>query len=363
MARFSVKKNIAKAKTISTDIYTSAEAYEVFKEKIFASSWQFIGDTDRVKEKGTCHPFTLLSGYLNEPLLLTKDEQEKIHCLSNVCTHRGNLLVYEPCKTSNLRCKYHGRLFHLDGKFKSMPEFREVENFPTEDDDLHELPLFQWGKLLFTTLTKKYKPEVFFKDMMKRVSFLPLEEFNFRPDLSKEYFINANWSLYCENYLEGFHIPFVHSGLNAAIDFSDYTTELFFPFSSVQIGISKTGDSCFDLPETSPEYGKKVAAYYFWVFPNMMFNFYPWGLSVNLVQPLAVNKTKVSFLTYIWKEELRDAGAGGDLDKVEREDEEIVQQVQKGIHSRFYKQGRYSVTREKGTHHFHQLLAEFIGKI
>ena len=51
MAKFSVKKNIAKAKTISTDIYTSAEAYEVFKEKIFASSWQFIGDTDLVKEK------------------------------------------------------------------------------------------------------------------------------------------------------------------------------------------------------------------------------------------------------------------------------------------------------------------------
>ena len=68
MSKFSVKKNIAKAKTISTDIYTSAEAYELFKEKIFASSWQFIGDTDLVKEKGSCHPFTLLNGYLNEPL-------------------------------------------------------------------------------------------------------------------------------------------------------------------------------------------------------------------------------------------------------------------------------------------------------
>jgi choline monooxygenase len=83
-------------------------------------------------------------------------------------------------------------------------------------------------------------------------------------------------------------------------------------------------------------------------------------LSINLVQPLAVDKTKVSFLTYMWKEELRSAGAGGDLDKVEQEDEEIVQQVQKGIHSRFYKQGRYSVTREKGTHHFHRLLAQFL---
>ena len=360
MSKFSVKKNIAKARTISTDIYTSAEAYEKFKEQIFACSWQFIGNTDLVKEKGTCHPFILLEGYLNEPLLLTKAEDEKIHCLSNVCTHRGNLLIYEPCKTKNLRCKYHGRLFNLDGKFKSMPEFKEVENFPTEDDNLQQLPLFRWSKLLFTTLNKKYEPEVFFKDMMKRVAFLPLHEFNFRPDLSKEYFVNANWALYCENYLEGFHIPFVHSELSATIDFSDYTTELFFPFSSVQIGVSKTGESYFDLPQSSPEYGKKVAAYYFWVFPNMMFN--PWGLSVNLVQPLAVNRTKVSFLTYIWKEGLRDAGAGGDLDKVEREDEEIVQQVQKGIHSRYYKQGRYSVTREKGTHHFHRLLAEFIHK-
>jgi choline monooxygenase len=360
MSKFSVKKNIAKASTISTEVYYSPEAFELFREKIFAASWQFAGDTDRVIEKGSCHPFILLDGYLDEPLLLTKDEQEEIHCLSNVCTHRGNLLVYEPCKAANLRCRYHGRMFHLDGRFKSMPEFKEVKNFPSEDDNLHRLPLFQWNKLLFTTLEKKYKPEVFFKDMMKRVEFLPLDEFNFRPDLSNDYFINANWALYVENYLEGFHIPFVHAGLNAAIDFSDYTTELFFPFSSVQIGISKTWDNYFQLPESSPEFGKRVAAYYFWVFPNMMFNFYPWGLSINIVQPLAVEKTKVSFLTYMWKEELRTAGAGGDLDKVEREDEEIVQQVQKGIHSRFYKQGRYSVTRERGTHHFHRLLSEFL---
>ena len=135
---------------------------------------------------------------------------------------------------------------------------------------------------------------------------------------------------------------------------------MFYPFSSLQIGISKTGENCFDLPSSSPDYGKKVAAYYFWVFPNMMFNFYPWGLSINVIQPIAVDKTKVSFHIYVWKEELRSTGAGGELDKVEMEDEEIVQQVQKGIQSRFYKHGRYSVTREKGTHHFHELLAHFL---
>ncbi|MFN2413250.1 MAG: SRPBCC family protein, partial [Pyrinomonadaceae bacterium] len=53
--------------------------------------------------------------------------------------------------------------------------------------------------------------------------------------------------------------------------------------------------------------------------------------------------------------------AGGDLDRVEHEDEAIVQSVQKGIRSRFYDRGRYSPTREQGTHHFHRLIAEFIG--
>ncbi len=360
MEKFYVNPDIALAKTISTDVYKSAAFHEMAKEKIFAHSWQFIGDTGMVGIPGSCHPFTLLEEFLDEPLLLTKDNQDNIHCMSNVCTHRGNILINEDCTAANLRCKYHGRLFELDGSFKSMPEFKEVKNFPTADDDLTRLPLFNWKKLLFTSLQPLFSSEMFFKDMMERVSWLPLDAFIFRPDLSKEYFINANWALYCENYLEGFHIPFVHGGLNSAIDFTDYSTELFYPFSSLQLGISKDGDNCFDIPASSPDHGRKVAAYYFWVFPNMMFNFYPWGLSINIIQPLTVDMTKVRFLQYVWKDHLRNKGAGADLDKVEMEDEEIVQQVQKGIQSRFYKQGRYSVTREKGTHHFHELLAKFL---
>jgi choline monooxygenase len=360
MPRFFVDPDISKAKTIDASVYTSLEIFEVMKEKIFSRGWQFIGSEELVNENGRCYPFTLLENYLNEPLLLTKDEDGKINCLSNSCTHRGNILINEACQTVNLRCKYHGRLFHLDGKFKSMPGFKEVKNFPSPGDDLHQLPLFQWEKFLFTSLDPKFAAEDFFKDMMKRMEWLPLDEFVFRPALSKDFYVDANWALYCENYQEGFHIPFVHAGLNALIDYNNYETELFFPFSSLQIGISKTGEDCFDLPASSPDHGKQIAAYYFWIFPNLMFNFYPWGLSVNSVQPLAVDKTKVSFLTYVWNEEKRNGGAGSDLDKVEMEDEEIVENVQKGVRSRFYDHGRYSVTKEKGTHHFHRLLAEFL---
>jgi len=360
MNQFRVDPNIAKAKTIHTDFYTSPEVFEACKEKIFGAAWQFIGSDDLVKEPGDAYPFTLLPNYLDEPLLLTLDKNEAINLVSNVCTHRGNLVVDKACKLNNLRCRYHGRMFGLDGKFMSMPEFKEVEDFPTEDDNLHQLPLFKWNKWLFTSLNTKYSPELFFRDMMARVSWMPLNDFKFEPTLSRIFNVKAHWALYCDNYLEGFHIPFVHAGLNAVIDYGEYATELFFPYSSLQLGLAKNSENCFDLPASSPDYGKNVAAYYFWVFPNMMFNFYPWGLSVNVVEPVAIDQCKVRFYSYVWDESKLDRGAGSGLDKVEAEDEEIVENVQRGIRSRFYKYGRYSVSREQGTHHFHRLLAEFM---
>ena len=359
MKPLSVNPNIAQAKTIDTDFYLKAEYFEAAKEKIFALSWQFIGDTDQVKEHGWVTPVNLLEGHINEPLLISKDKEGEIHCLSNVCTHRGNLMVERPCKLNDIRCKYHGRRFSLNGKFLSMPEFKEVENFPTADDNLTALPLHQLGKLLFTSLSSALPAENFFADMEKRISWMPLHEFTFRPELSRDYTVNANWALYCENYLEGFHIPFVHAGLNSVIDYGNYTTELF-AYSNLQLGLAKNDEPTFDLPSTSPDYGKPVVGYYFWVFPNMMFNFYPWGLSINIVKPLTIDQCKVTFLSYVWDENKLRQGAGANLHEVEMEDEDVVQNVQKGIRSRFYKHGRYSVTRETGTHHFHQLLAKFM---
>ncbi|HVI48663.1 MAG TPA: SRPBCC family protein [Chitinophaga sp.] len=359
MPRFHVDPDISTACTLDTSFYTDPAVFEQAKEKIFSPSWQFVGDAGQVNESGQCAPFTLLEPYLDEPLMLTQDTSGTIRCLSNVCTHRGTVLIKEPCRLSQLRCRYHGRIFKLDGTFQSMPEFKEVKDFPSPADNLTSLPLFRWGPLLFTTLHTGSSHLPYLGDMLDRVGWLPLNEFVYRPERSRDYFVNAHWALYCENYLEGFHIPFVHAGLNAVIDFGNYTTELF-RYSNLQLGIAKDDEDCFDLPPSSPDYGRNVAAYYFFVFPNTMFNFYPWGLSINIVTPLATDRCKVSFLTYVWKEEKLGSGAGADLDTVELEDEEVVEAVQKGVRSRFYEHGRYSVTREQGTHHFHRIISSFM---
>lgn len=348
--------DIRRAWTIPSDFHREERWHDAARERVFAKSWQFVGDATLVRAPGDVHPFTLLEGCLDEPLLLTRADDDQIRLMSNVCTHRGNLVAEKPaggCR--GLRCRYHGRRFGLNGAFQSMPEFEEAEGFPAPSDNLATVPFGAWGPLLFASVAPAIPLDELLAPIKERLGWLPLERFRLDPSRCRDYLVKANWALYCDNYLEGFHIPFVHASLNDALDYGDYATELY-PWCNLQLGVSKGAEEIFDLPPASPDYGRRIAAYYWWLFPNTMLNFYPWGLSVNVVQPLARERTKVSFLAYVWDETKLDRGAGADLDRVEREDESVVECVARGLKSRFYRRGRFSPTREQGVHHFHRLL-------
>jgi choline monooxygenase len=242
-----------------------------------------------------------------------------------------------------------------------MPEMETALHFPCAEDHLHQLPLKSWRQFQFTSLLPAFPFEDWMAEMEQKVGFLPIETYRFAPERSRDYLVKAHWALYCDNYLEGFHIPFVHKGLASTLDWSNYRTECF-RWSNCQVGISRGGEHCFQLPPNHEDAGQEIAAYYFWLFPNIMFNFYPWGLSLNIVRPLTKDLTRVSFRSYIWDEEKLGQGAGGDVDLVEREDEAVVEQVHLGTRSRFYKSGRFSPSRETGVHHFHWLLQELLSQ-
>ena len=358
---FHIHPEIEKAETLPASFYQRDDIFHDLREKVFHKTWQFAGDANDIRLQNQLKPLNLLDNFLNEPILLTRDASDKLHCLSNVCTHRGNIIVNDGGSAKNLLCKYHGRRFGLDGKFEFMPEFKDAEDFPRACDHLHRFPLLQWGPLLFVGLDEKFDFQKIIDKMKERVGFLPLEEFVCDPSRSKDYLVHAHWALYCDNFLEGFHIPYVHKDLNEALDYGTYTTEIY-EHCNLQIGYSDDAVETFDLPTGHPDYGKNVAAYYYWVFPNMMFNFYPWGLSLNIVKPVSRNRTKLSFISYVWDESKIDGSAGAMLDKVEREDEFVVENVHRGLQSRHYTTGRFSPRREKGVHHFHGLLAEFMNR-
>ena len=169
----------------------------------------------------------------------------------------------------------------MDGKFLSMPEFEDVEDFPSESDDLHQYPLVDRGGFLFVAID----PATGFDDFVgkAREHLIKINAHELVLTETKNYDVDAHWALYCENYLEGFHIPYVHKSLNEVVDYGTYTTETF-RYSSLQTGFDDNGN---------------IAGQYLFIFPNQMLNFYSWGISVNVVEPISMSKSRIRYFIFV----------------------------------------------------------------
>jgi len=345
-----IHPDICKAETLPSNYYTDEHIYLELLQK-FHSSWNFIG-LESMLEENSIVPISIGE----TPMLLTKTDSQ-IYCVSNVCTHRGMILCQENKTTSTITCPYHGRTFSLNGEIKHMPKFSEVENFPADSDNLPSAKVVNWHGLLFANLSDDESFEGYMDSLESRMDFLDFSKLNRDGGLDRLHELSANWMLYVDNYLEGFHIPYVHKGLNSVIDYSNYETEVF-DNAVLQIGYALEGEESFDIPPNHQDYGKNIAAYYWWVFPNLMLNFYPWGLSINVVIPNGVSSTKIAYYGLISDDSKLGIGAGGNLDTVEDEDQWIVESCNKGMNSPLYQRGRYSPSMEQGVHHFHRLLTE-----
>jgi choline monooxygenase len=164
------------------------------------------------------------------------------------------------------------------------------------------------------------------------------------------YSIAANWKTYVDNFLEGYHLPHIHPGLNKLLDYRSYQTETA-TWHSLQSS---------PLDRTTNFYGSGEALYYF-IFPNTMLNILPGRLQTNRVVPISADHCRVDFDFYYPPCEDSDEleRRARDLafsDEVQVEDIAICERVQRGLASGSYEAGRVSPKRERGVHHFHELI-------
>ena len=310
--------------------------------RVFGSSW--VGAPVGVPLPGPgARPFAWEP--LGVPLVETLDGAGVTRVLSNVCTHRAAIVCEK--ESTRLRCPYHGRLFELDGRAIKAPGFGP--EFPRDEDHLPVVPTVWWGPVRFLALRPSSPfPREALEPWFRGV---PLEGFAIEAPVSYE--MQAHWALYCDNFLEGLHIPFVHPALQASV--ASYRVETF-DGGSVQIAGARADEPALTLAPDHPLAGERLAALYFWLFPTTMMNVYPWGISLNVVVPLAPDRTRVVFQSFVRDPSLREAGAGAGLHQVEMEDEAVVVSQQRGIRSPLYRPGRLAPA-EAAVAHFHDLLA------
>ena len=239
MSAYTIDPDVAVARTLPGAAYSDPDFYAWQRTHLLPSTWQLLcWDAEQAGDANAI-PLRLLPGSLDVPLLVVRDGAQW-RCLSNVCTHRGAVLLEAPARCKTIRCPYHGRSFDLGGRFQAMPAFDKARDFPTASDDLPALPISWFGPLPFVSLAPAQPFAAWSRALDTHLGWVPWDLLRFSPARSRDYDLAANWMLYVDNYLEGLHIPFVHPALNRALDLGAYRVEVG-EDSVLQVGLAAPG--------------------------------------------------------------------------------------------------------------------------
>jgi choline monooxygenase len=360
----SIDPEIARAWTLPARHYFDPETYQQEREKIFHRTWQVVGHRDQLATAGDY--FTVeLAG---EPLLLVRDQNGEVRGFYNVCRHRAGPPA-EGCGSRKVfRCGYHGWTYGLDGKLISAPEFEGVEAFEPAQFSLRPVQVAEWSNLIFVNLDLVNLDFVNLDDesqplaatlgdmdqLVEKYRFSEMKLFERRT-----YEVNCNWKTYVDNYLEGYHLPSVHPGLNRELDYGSYEVEIH-PSYVRQFSAIRGPQPGDASPRRYQGAKEDLNTDYLWIFPNWMLNCYPDNVSLNVVLPLGPDRSVVIFEWYVPEQQLGGETARRAVafsDEIQAEDAAICETVQKNLTSKSYDRGRYSVKQEKGVHAFHRLYA------
>jgi choline monooxygenase len=326
--------------TLPASLYRDPALYEKERTHIFARSWLLIAHESQLPETGDCLAVTV-AGY---PLLLVRGEDGIVRGFHNVCRHRAGPLAEDGagrCARA-LVCRYHGWRYALDGRLASARDFGPAEDFDPRDYALHALACETWRGFVFVNLALDAAPlESAVRPLAERTVDMPLETFRFARHSRHE--IRCNWKTYVENYLEGYHIPLIHPGLNAAVDATRYEVEV---------------DAPAVIHRAPARDGAPMAGLWAWTWPCLGINVYNDGLMMERIWPIDHARTRLDYL-YFFPEGTLDSEidlAMASSEKTTEEDCWITEAVQRNLDAGIYETGRLSPKHEEGVAWFQRQL-------
>lgn len=342
-------------RTLPAEWYTDPEVLEHEMERIFAASWNYAGRVEQVAKAGD-----FLTSRVGEvPVVIVRDEAGALRAYANVCRHRGSELVLE--KSGNrrtLQCHYHAWTWGLDGTLRAAPHCHEQAGFDKANFPLTPLGVATFGPFIFVNpgpaayslaATLGQLPTII------RSSGADLDALKFRE--RREYAIRANWKAVVENFLECYHCAVSHPGFANLIDLDRYEVVPYERFS-VQRGPLKASARA----QRQDKFGtdEEPEGIYTYLWPNFMLNVYPGSdnASTNLILPIDEHHCLAVYEFYFSEHmpEEEQRAMVEFIDQVQREDIVIVESVQRGLRSGFYKQGQLMLSRENGIQHFQKLV-------
>lgn len=370
------------ASTLIPDAYRDPNFYEVEQQRVWAGGWVCVGYTSQISEPGDMFCTTVAG----QPIFVTRDRDQQVRAFYNVCRHRGSQLIAGDCHQDVIRCPYHNWGYALDGTLLGTPYFKgldaiseeekavfdtsEAKGFCKEDYPLLPVAVDTWGCFVFINLNPEHDSlSTWLGDLPQRVGRHPLSELQLVRRIPLR--IHANWKLIAENFMEYYHLPWVHPELCSISGFRDHYR---YQGPGMYTGmatapLSQSPSTCsFDLPTMPNLHGLEAqSAFWYLIFPNIALFLLPNHLFTLLLLPDGVGNTIESADMLVHPNALTAPNAQSEINKildfwsmVNRQDIQAVERVQKGLQSTAYPGGRMCYRFEEPVHRYQNMVIDLM---
>ncbi|MCK5922093.1 MAG: hypothetical protein KAG66_14215 [Methylococcales bacterium] len=249
------------------------------------------------------------------------------------------------CK--RIRCPYHSWVYGLDGSLERTPWFGDDPKFDPADWPLHEICVDVWRGLVFVALGTDCTLESQLAAVIGELALEPIE--TYQPVAQHRLVFDANWKIYTDNFVEGYHVPSIHPSFFEAIEFEQFETTV---HDNMVRMSAPAQDELF------------YRGRWLWMWPNWTLSVFEGGMNTSRINPLGPARTELIYGFYFCDEKRIDESSCQEVIAqnlaVIEEDFEICVQTHKNYDSHGYVPGPLSRKQEAGVHWFQSKLSDLL---
>jgi choline monooxygenase len=313
--------------------YTSSKFFKLEADSLFAASWSFVGFAHQLAKVGDVQPLAVAG----KPVFLVRSESDKIRAFHNVCRHRNLKLIDRAGHCDVLiTCPYHRWSYDFSGKLRLAPYFGGEktglpDGFDLADHGLYEIRCHTFHDWVFINLDGQAEYFDVFIEPLKR-QLIGFEPEKFEPVATLDFGeVPANWKLLMENFIEPYHVQYVHKTTTSQPLEDHYVVaDEHCLGSAIELTAEQQADAAAGT--------LGVSSRYLTLFPNFVLGlYYPDQIGVHLNRPVSADTTQQSRVIYLHRDSDHSQAAVEHArqlwDSVHREDHHMCERLQAGRHS------------------------------
>ena len=359
---------VEETRCLPAEAYTEERFLDLERRTLFSSRWICVGLVDDVPEPGDATPLEIAG----RSVIMTRDATGAVHVFHNFCRHRGLKILTEAVRgRSRFTCPYHAWTYALDGRLLRAPHFDGPGAHGAHPvDGLARVRSAVWHRFVFVNLSGD-APE--FADYIAPIEhrWASYDLRALRHAESRSCDIEANWKLAVENFIDYYHLPYVHKGLHRYSAMEDHYPiregDRFFGQGNARYAPS---DEATGRLPVFPGLGaaERPVTEAICLFPNLLVTLFDDNLRIILVEPDGAGRCRERIEVFVVGDEaMAPALAPVRRALVERfqsfnvEDIAIVEGLQDAFATTAFDGGRLSPAFDANIRHFHRLIAEHSG--